>query len=137
MRKYRLKKIDDMEINIASLVDIIFLLLLFFVVASTLDTGIIRATVRLPNSGELSNIEKIDSITLFLDREGAIYTEKEHLPWDYLSSYLRKNTVGTDRGIDVYADKEVGFDYVARIIVAGSELGIEKINFLLQREYSD
>ncbi|HNR66349.1 MAG TPA: biopolymer transporter ExbD, partial [Atribacterota bacterium] len=65
MRKYRLKKIDDMEINIASLVDIIFLLLLFFVVASTLDTGIIRATVRLPNSGELSNIEKIDSITLF------------------------------------------------------------------------
>ena len=137
MRKYRLKKIDDMEINIASLVDIIFLLLLFFIVASTLDTGTIRATLRLPSSGELSNIEKIESITLFLDREGAIYSEKEHLSWDYLSSYLRENIVGTDGGIDVYADKEVDFDYVAKIIVAGSELGIEKINFLLQREYSD
>jgi biopolymer transport protein ExbD len=137
MRKYRLKRIDDMEINIASLVDIIFLLLLFFIVASTLDTGTIRATLRLPSSGELSNIEKIESITLFLDREGAIYSEKEHLSWDYLSSYLRKNIVGTDGGIDVYADKEVDFDYVAKIIVAGSELGIEKINFLLQREYSD
>ncbi len=137
MRKYRLKKIDDMEINIASLVDIIFLLLLFFVVASTLDTGIIRAAIRLPNSGELSNIEKIDSIALFLDRNGVLHTEKEHLPWDYLPSYLRENIVGTDGGIDVYADKEVGFDYVARIIVAGSELGIEKINFLLQREQSN
>ena len=130
MRKYRLKRIDDMEINIASLVDIIFLLLLF-IVASTLDTGIIRATIKLPNSGELSNIEKIDTFALFLDREGAIYTEKEHLPWDYLSSYLRENIVDTDGGIDVYADKEVDFDYVAKIIVAGSELGIEKINFLL------
>ncbi|HNR65557.1 MAG TPA: hypothetical protein PKJ95_04610, partial [Atribacterota bacterium] len=59
------------------------------------------------------------------------------LSWDYLSSYLKENNVGTDGVIDVYADKEVDFDYVARIIVVGSELGIEKINFLLQREYSD
>lgn len=138
MRKYKIRKSDDMEINIASLVDIIFLLLLFFIVASTLDTNEIKATIRLPQSDELLNRETKDSVILFLDKNGMVYTEKEHIPWDELPSYLKENIGGfhgSHDSIEVYADKEVDFDYVARIMVMGGKLEIEKINFLLKHEY--
>lgn len=138
MRKYKIRKPDDMEINIASLVDIIFLLLLFFIVASTLDTNEIKATIRLPQSDELLNRETKDSVILFLDKNGMVYTEKEQIPWDELPSYLKENIRGfhgSHDSIEVYADKEVDFDYVARIMVMGGKLEIEKINFLLKHEY--
>ena len=135
MRKYRIKKFDDMEINIASLVDIIFLLLLFFIVASTLDTNEIKATIQLPQSDELLNNEIKNSIILFLDKNGMVCTEKEDISWDVLPSYLKENIEGFHNSIEVYADKEVNFDYIARIMVIGSKLEIDKINFLLKYEH--
>ncbi len=137
MRKYRIKKFDDMEINIASFVDIIFLLLLFFIVASTLDTNEIKATIQLPQSDELLNNEIgiKNSIILFLDKNGMVCTEKGGISWDVLPSYLKENIEGFHDSIEVYADKEVNFDYIARIMVIGSKLEIDKINFLLKYEY--
>jgi biopolymer transport protein ExbD len=137
MRKYEIKKLD-MEINIAPLIDVVFLLLLFFMLASTLDTNEIRATIQLPQAeGQISR-EKDKSIALYLDKNGMIYVGKEHISWDVLPSYLKENIGGfhdSHDSIEVYADKEVDFDYVARIMVMGGKLEIEKINFLLKHEY--
>jgi len=131
MRKYEIKKLD-MEINIAPLIDVVFLLLLFFMLASTLDTNEIRATIQLPQAeGQISR-EKDKSIALYLDKNGMIYVGKEHISWDVLPSYLKENIGGfhdSHDSIEVYADKEVDFDYVARIMVMGGKLEIEKINF--------
>ncbi|MDD3656116.1 MAG: biopolymer transporter ExbD [Atribacterota bacterium] len=134
MRKYKIKKLD-MEINIAPLIDVVFLLLLFFMLASTLDTNEIRATIQLPQAeGEISR-EKDKSIALYLDKNGMIYVGKNNIPWDILPYYLKEKYKDFSDGIEVYADKEVDFEYIAKMMVVGTRLEIDIISFLLEHEY--
>lgn len=134
MRKYEIKKFD-MEINIAPLIDVVFLLLLFFMVVSTLDTDKIRATIQLPQADKQINRINEDAITLYLDKEGMIYVGNEYVSWDILQDYLKAKDNDFSKGIEVYADKEVDFEYIARIMVMGSRLEIDKIYFFLKHEY--
>ncbi|MDD4895231.1 MAG: biopolymer transporter ExbD [Atribacterota bacterium] len=134
MRKYKIKKLD-MEINIAPLIDVVFLLLLFFMLASTLDTNEIRATIQLPQAeGEISR-EKDKSIALYLDKNGMIYVGKNNIPWDILPYYLKEKYKDFSDGIEVYAGKEVDFEYIAKMMVVGTRLEIDIISFLLEHEY--
>jgi biopolymer transport protein ExbD len=137
MRKYKIKKFD-MEINIAPLVDIIFLLLLFFMLASTLDKNEIRATIQLPlaEEGQTSG-EKDKSIVLCLDKNGMVYAGKSHISWDILPYYLKENYKDFSDGIKVYADKEVDFEYIVKMMAVGTRLGIDTVSFLLEHEYLD
>lgn len=124
-----------MEINIAPLIDVVFLLLLFFMLASTLDTNEIRATIQLPQAeGEISR-EKDKSIALYLDKNGMIYVGKNNIPWDILPYYLKEKYKDFSDGIEVYADKEVDFEYIAKMMVVGTRLEIDIISFLLEHEY--
>lgn len=124
-----------MEINIAPLIDVVFLLLLFFMLASTLDTNEIRVTIQLPQAeGEISR-EKDKSIALYLDKNGMIYVGKNNIPWDILPYYLKEKYKDFSDGIEVYADKEVDFEYIAKMMVVGTRLEIDIISFLLEHEY--
>jgi len=131
VRKYETKTLDS-DINFTPLIDIVFLLLLFFMLASTLDNDITKATIQLPQSGAQISKTKDSPLTLYLDKNGIISIDKEVVPWDILHEYLKEKNNGFSSGINVYADKEVAFDYIARIIVIGNLLKMDKIDFLLE-----
>lgn len=122
--------------NIAPLIDVVFLLLLFFIVASTLDINEIRATIQLPQTDEQMFRENRTPITLYLDKNGLIYVGKKNISWEILPDYLKEEYKDLSKSIiEVYADKEVHFEYIARIMVMGSRLEIDKIDFLLKQKY--
>jgi biopolymer transport protein ExbD len=138
MHKYKIKKLD-LEINIASMVDVVFLLLIFFLVASTFKTNTdeIRATISLPQVDlELEEVEK-HTIILYLDKTGKVNVQDQFIPWDRLEDYLREETKEKLDGIEVYADKEVDFEYIARIMAVAGKLNIEQINFYLEYDKTD
>ena len=133
MQKYSVKKLD-ISINMAPLIDIVFLLLLFFMVASTLDSDEIKTTIQVPHVDGQSVIWDKDTITLYLDKNGMIYSEKEHIPWEQLQDHLQDTQKNFSKDFDIYADKEVDFEYIARFLITGDKLGIDKINFILKQE---
>jgi len=138
VHKYKIKKLA-LEINIASMVDVVFLLLIFFLVASTFKTNTdeIRATISLPQVDlKLEEVEK-HTIILYLDKTGKVNVQDQFIPWDRLEDYLREETKEKLDGIEVYADKEVDFEYVARIIAVAGKLNIEQINFYLEYDKTD
>jgi biopolymer transport protein ExbD len=138
MHKYKIKKLD-LEINIASMVDVVFLLLIFFLVASTFKTNTdeIRATISLPQVDlKLEEVEK-HTIILYLDKTGKVNVQDQFIPWDRLEDYLREETKEKLDGIEVYADKEVDFEYIARIMAVAGKLNIEQINFYLEYDKTD
>jgi biopolymer transport protein ExbD len=131
MRKYKIKK-ADLEINLAPLIDVIFLLLIFFMVASTLDDNQTRATIRLPEANLKSEIEKF-SVILYLDKTGQIFLDNKMISWDEIYNYFyeqEKDNFG--EGIEVYADKEVHFEYIAAVMELAGDLNIDKVNFILK-----
>jgi biopolymer transport protein ExbD len=130
MRKYRIKK-AGLEMNLAPLIDVVFLLLIFFMVASTLNTNKVRATIQLPKVNMQTESDN-NFLTLYLDKTGIISTENESIDWDNLQDYLRNQPQEKLEGIEVYADHEVDFEYIARVMAVANRINIEQIIFLLE-----
>lgn len=131
MRRYKIKK-ADLEINLAPLIDVIFLLLIFFMVASTLDNSQVRATIQLPEVHLKTETEKFPVI-LYLDKTGQVTSVNKLISCDRIYDYLYKQDKDKlNEGIEIYADKEVYFEYIARIIEIAGNLNVDRINFILQ-----
>ncbi len=117
--------------NMAPLIDMVFLLLIFFMVASTLDIDEVQATIQLPQVDMKTSVEK-DVVTLYLDQAGMIYVGNKNILWDELQDYLKEKHSNFSAGIEVYADKEVDFEYIARLMAAVNKAKIPQIIFLLE-----
>jgi|AntAceMinimDraft_14_1070370.scaffolds.fasta_scaffold43237_2 biopolymer transport protein ExbD len=132
MRKYRIKK-ADLDMNLAPLIDIVFLLLIFFMVASTLNINEVKATIQLPET-ETVNEMSGDAIVLYINREGQIFIEEESVQWMELPGILQDwmNQDNTNQ-VTVYADKEVDFQYIIKMLDLGNQLNIDQMQFSLSR----
>lgn len=135
MHKYRIKK-ADLEINLAPLIDVVFLLLIFFMVASTLHTNEIQATIQLPQVDMQTETERHPMI-LYLDKSGRVSIDNDFISWDRLPGYLKEKPKEKLEGIEVYADKEVHFEYITRVMAVASKVKIEKIIFCLEHNTSE
>jgi len=55
------------------------------------------------------------------------------ISWDRIYDYLYKQYRDKlNEGIEIYADKEFYFEYIARIIEEVGNLNVDRINFYLQ-----
>ncbi|MDD5015285.1 MAG: biopolymer transporter ExbD [Atribacterota bacterium] len=133
MRKYRVKK-ADLDMNLAPLIDVVFLLLIFFMVASTLNINEVQATIELPGTNTVEG-KSIEKIVLYITREGQLFLEKEKIGWEQLSNTLYDLMIKNEtREVTVYADKEVEFQYIVNMLDLANELKINQIQFTLHHQ---
>ncbi|MEA2022630.1 MAG: biopolymer transporter ExbD [Candidatus Caldatribacteriota bacterium] len=133
MRKYRIKK-ADLEMNLAPLIDIVFLLLIFFMVASTLNMNEVQATIQLPGTNTVEG-KSIKEIALYITKEGQVFLEKEKIGWEQLSDILDEFMIkNKTKEVTVYADKEADFQYIVNMLDLANKLKINQIQFSLHHQ---
>ena len=116
------------EINVIPLVDISLVLLIIFMVTANY---IINSsfTVELPGAAHGKSTQQSDLVTISVSREGPVYLENELVTTEELKKKIRAQ-YGNNPNISVviYADKNVNFKNVVKILDVLSELGITKLN---------
>jgi len=133
MRKYRVKK-ADLEMNLAPMIDIVFLLLIFFVVASTLNMNEVQATIQLPGTNTVEE-KSIKEIVLYITKEGRVFLEKEKIEWEQLPDILYEcMTENKTKKVTIYADREADFQYIVDILDLANQLKINQIQFSLHHQ---
>jgi biopolymer transport protein ExbD len=133
MRKYRVKK-ADLEMNLAPLIDIVFLLLIFFMVASTINMNEVQATIQLPGTNTVEG-KSIKEIELYITKEGQVFLEKDKIEWKQLSNVLYEFIVDNETNeVTVYADREADFQYIVDILDLANQLKINQIQFSLHHQ---
>ena len=133
MRKYRVKK-ADLDMNLAPMIDIVFLLLIFFVVASTLNMNEVQATIQLPGTNTVDG-KNIKEIVLYITKEGQVFLEKEKIEWEQLPDILSEcMTENKTKKVTIYADREVDFQYIVDILDLANQLKINQIQFSLHHQ---
>ncbi len=124
--QFRIKRYIKPVINIASLVDVLFLLLIFFMVTS--------AFVEQPNiklelpSTRHSEVSKIENMVLTIARNGELFLQDRPVDKKNLEKELRR--VILDTGDDVLvlkADKFVPYGVVIDIMDAVKGAGFRKV----------
>ena len=124
--QFRLKQYIKPVINITSLVDVIFLLLLFFMVTSSfVEQPNIK--LELPSTKH-SEVSKIENIVLTIARDGQLFLQDKPVVKETLEKELRRVILDTgDEVLVLKADKFVPYGVVIDIMDAVKGAGFKKI----------
>lgn len=128
--KYNPKK-KDSTLNLAPMIDIVFLLLIFFLVSSTLQGEESIYNIVIPDSsiGQRS-VEEIENI--FIDQNNNIYFKKTEYQQSNLEKLFSLLKTNNSKAIKIYADKKSDFESLIFLIEKLKENGFENISFALR-----
>ena len=114
---------DDSEINLSPLLDMVFILLIFFVVTTTFvrETGV---EVERPKAMSATQI-KDEIIKIAITREGAIHVHEKQVDLSILESILdREYTKNPEVKVIIIADTKSDTGIVVKILDKCNVIGI-------------
>jgi biopolymer transport protein ExbD len=123
---------EDLELNITPLIDVVFLLLIFFMVSTTFDQKS-EVNITLPNASKEIAQAKPDAINVAIDAQSRIYVNEKELINSQIST-IKEALYDIaadleDAPIIISADQETPYQLVIRIMDAARQLGLIKITF--------
>ena len=135
--KLQRRQEPDPEINLTSLIDVVFLLLIFFMVSTTFER---QAALRidLPEaSAEAEPKETPRRLELVIDPEGRIYLNDSQLV-DSTPMTIRaalEQVAGDDRELPVVirADAQTPHHYVVTVMDVSGQLGFTRLSIATQQ----
>jgi len=123
---------EEPGLSLTSLIDVIFLLLIFFMVTTTLIDPTKRLELKLPEAKAASQETKTP-VTIELDRKGAMTVNGEEATFANLESRLsalaQKNTKKT---AVVRADKRLDYGEVVKVLGICRASGFTDINIAVK-----
>jgi len=124
--QFRTKRYIKPVINIASLVDVLFLLLIFFMVTSAfIEQPNIK--LELPATRH-SDVSKIDRAVLTIARDGQLYLQDKPVDKQNLEKELRRIILDTgDEILVLKADKLVPYGDVVDVMDNAKGAGFKKV----------
>lgn len=124
--KFLRKNEEDYSINLPSMTDIIFLLLIFFMVATVLKDSVRRLDVQLPEaqSGQTSEPRRL---TIEMGADGSISLNGELVTQEQLEQELQTTGTEEQRSVIIRADKRLSYGRVIEVMGLCQGSGIADI----------
>ncbi len=128
-------KEESVEVNLTPLIDVVFLLLIFFMVTTTFDRHA-RLKVSLPESSSKASQQQAEPLVLSIDAKGNYFLNDRQLvnrQLDTLKQALQK-TIGSDIkdykniALVLRADANTPHQSVVRAMDAASQLGLSRLS---------
>lgn len=130
--KYQPKQRES-TLNLAPMIDIVFLLLIFFLVSSTLqgEEALYNITVPDSNLGSSSSVEIVE---LFVDNNNRyFYNEQEYSELEMNQLLSEKINASDNKSVKIYADKKSDFQAVISLIQLLKDNNFDKISFVVRK----
>ncbi len=130
--KWQRPRDGDPELSLTPLIDVVFLLLIFFMISTTFKDES-EITIDLPRASAQSREEQRPPITVTIDAEGHYYVDDRRLVND-AEGTLRKalegrlaNDHAPADGLTIKADGRTSHESVVRVMDIARQLGIVHI----------
>lgn len=128
----RTKRDNDLDINITPLIDVVFLLLIFFMISTTFQRES-EITIELPeSSGDIAETEK-KVIEISIDNQGNYFVNQRRIKNSDIKTL--KKAISITRGdvkepkLIISADKLTPHQSVVRAMDAARQLGLVHLTF--------
>ncbi len=126
MKFKRTVRPDEEGIPITNLVDVLFLLIVFFMLSTVLsfDRGI---GVKLPetrSAGQISN----RGISILVNREGSVFVDGSPVPLDRLGKVVAEKRKVSGGNVILKSDKETKYQAIADVMDRLLEVGIDDLS---------
>ena len=132
---FRSERRDEVNLDITPLIDVVFLLLIFFMVSTTFEHNS-EINITLPSSSKEVTEAKPDAVNIGLDSQGNVYINDKALvnaQLETIKTALSAALVGLNEPpIIISADSNATHQSVVRVMDAARQLGLIKITFATQ-----
>jgi biopolymer transport protein ExbD len=127
---------DEPEINLTPLIDVVFLLLIFFMVSTTFEHQS-RIQIELPEATADAAAEEEDKLEILVDAQGRYFIGDQQVINSELKTLMTaiRKAVG-NRGelpVTIRADANTPHQAVIRVLDATSQLGLTHISLATSR----
>ena len=137
---FRPRSSEEVDLNITPLIDVVFLLLIFFMVSTTFDHES-EMNITLPKASKEIAQAKPDAINIAIDGQSRIYINQKELLNSQISTIKEALYDITsdlkDAPIIISADEETPYQMVIRTMDAARQLGLVKITFATRIDEDD
>jgi len=128
---------QKVTLDLTPLIDVVFLLLIFFMVSTTFDKQT-QLKVDLPEASEqAAEDQEKDQIAITIDAQGQFYINDEELITHDLDTLMRAMTKisgdRTDLPVLVSSDKQAPFQAAIMVMDAVGQLGMSRLSFVAQQ----
>ena len=129
---FKVTKEEEPQLNLTPLIDVVFLLLIFFMVSTTFDKQA-EISIDLPEAdGQPVKVQKIFKIEISIDGQGHYFVNQRRLKNDSLATLKRaiEVTRASNKKVQVIISSDKNTPYQAFITAmdAAKQLGLEHIN---------
>ena len=129
----RKKEVQEADIPISSMIDIVFLLIIFFVVTASMDKEVEDEQVVLANAPHGKPLKKKDprAVTINIRKDGEITMAGRPVSVSTVSDILTSaaHQYGTDIPIIIRADERTYHGYVKRVMEAVTKTRLYRVKF--------
>lgn len=118
------KKRELISMDLTPLIDVVFLLLIFFIVASEFKKNETILNLSLPGSQSSSQIVKKEEVVIEITKEKLAYNSKET---DFLQLEESLRDIDKKRALIVRIDKEVKYERVVKLLDLLNKLSLSNL----------
>lgn len=118
MRSRRRSEDQDVDVQMTPLIDCVFLLLVFFLVAATLKKPHRELDLKLPHSAAADKVEsQYDTLVIEMDRKGEVYIDHVQMTKQTLNEELHRVAAETpDRRVRLDVDARTPGQFIVRLL---------------------
>lgn len=128
MKQFRRRKTSSMKLDIAPLLDVMFMLLLFFMLTSSFLKPSIK--LKLPKASNAIK-EKNQNVVVAINQNGIIYVNQKLIKIEQLSSYLKIELKSNDESKVIFqADENIKYKQIVKYLDLIKNSGAKEINLV-------
>jgi biopolymer transport protein ExbD len=114
---FRKEAEEDYGLQLTPLIDVIFLLLIFFMVSTAFIDFTRRLDIQLPESKSADVVEKVKSFMIEMAEDKKVYLNGEEITIDALDSKLKESSKKATRvSVIIKADKRLPYGNVIKVM---------------------
>lgn len=131
-RAHRTRAHLNADINVTSLVDVAFILLIIFMIAAPMMQGGVE--VRLP-AAESRPLQTNEGMVVTVDRRGRVHVDETSFAYaDFRSGFRALVARRRPSGIYLRADRGVPYGDVVRVLAVIRTSGVENVGLVTEQE---
>ena len=126
---------EEASINLTPLIDVVFLLLIFFMVSTTFDTTS-QLKIKLPEASENKQVKAPRELNIVIDSEGRFFLNSRELASqksDALKAAILRALDGKDRPIIIQSDAESPVQSLVTAMDVIGRLGLTQVSIATTR----
>jgi len=130
------RRTESPEVNLTALIDVVFLLLIFFMVSTTFQRET-EIGIQLPEAGAAADPTRKDYMEVSVDAKGRYYLDGRPLVNTQIATLVqalrqRAQELGGDPPVVVSGDRGSPYQSVMAILDAAQRVGLSRVRFAAQ-----